>query len=112
MSHRVLLVDDSSIDREVYRSMLGQQASGLVMDEAGNAAEAIRQLRKQRYECVFLDHEMPGGDGLSVLNAVRAFNTSPIVMLTGTADVEVAVAALRAGAIDYLIKDSIEASQL
>ena len=112
MSHRVLLVDDSEIDRAVYRSMLERQGAKLVIDEADSAAEAIRRLGARTYDCVFMDHQMPGGDGLSVLNAVRSFNKSPSVMLTGTAEIEVAVAALRAGALDYLVKDEIEAEQL
>jgi CheY-like chemotaxis protein len=112
MSHRVLLVDDSQIDRSVYRSMLEQQMSGLAIDEAGGVRDAIDRLRAQRYDCVFLDYEMQDGTGLSVLTAAQSFNRSPVVMLTGHADADIAVAALRAGAIDYLIKDTLEAQQL
>ena len=112
MSHKVLLVDDSAIDRSVYRTMLEQKMPGLEIDEAAGGTEAIRQLRERRYDCVFLDFEMPDANGLAVLSAVQPFNRSPVVMLTSTDEAGVAVAALRVGAIDYLIKDGAEPDQL
>ena len=112
MKHKVLLVDDSPIDRTVYRTMLAQNMPNLQIDEADGPVAAVRKLRERRYDCVFLDYEMEGGTGLSVLEQVQSFNKSPIVMLTSTADVDIAVTALRAGALDFLVKGEIAAEHL
>jgi CheY-like chemotaxis protein len=112
MSYRVLLVDDSPIDRAVYRGMLEQKLPGVQIEDAGNVRDATRLLRDRHYDCVFLDYEMPDGTGLTVLSDVQKFNRSPVVMLTGTNEANVAVAALRSGAIDYLVKDGVEADHL
>lgn len=112
MSHTVLVADDSDIDRSVYRSMLEQKMPGLHVDEAAGGLEAVRRLRERSYDCVFLDYEMPDSNGLAVLVAVQPFNRSPVVMLTSHDDATIAATALRSGAIDYLVKDAVDADQL
>lgn len=112
MKHRVLLVDDSADARLLYRGMLKQHMPELRVEEAGGAVEAITLLKKARYDCVFLDYLMDDGTGLAVLEQVQSFNRSPIVMLTGRGEAELAVLALRAGAIDYLVKDTLKAEHL
>jgi CheY-like chemotaxis protein len=112
MKHRVLLVDDDASIRAAYRSMLTGHMPGLRIEEAGGAVEAIRLLKKERYDCVFLDYMMDDGTGLAVLTEVQPFNKSPIVMLTGRVEAQLAVSALRAGAVDYLVKDTLRAENL
>ena len=108
MPHKVLLVDDSPVDRVMYRTLLNKNVPGLSFEEAGTAREALALLRLRRYDCVFLDYLMPDGNGLEVLTALDKSNPSPIIMLTATDDTETAVEALKAGASDYLIKDRLD----
>lgn len=112
MPHRVLLIDDSPIERAAYRGMLDQQMPGLSIEEAGTAKEAMQRLLERPYECVFLDFLLPDGDGVSVLKAVERGSSSPVVMLTGSDDIDTAVEALKAGAIDFLVKDRVNAISL
>jgi DNA-binding NarL/FixJ family response regulator len=108
MPQKILLIDDSPVDRVMYRSLLSKNVPGLVFEEASNAREGLSLLRLSRYDCVFLDYLMPDGNGLEVLSALDRNITSPIIMLTGTDDTDTAVEALKAGARDYLVKDRID----
>lgn len=114
MPHKVLLVDDSSVDRVMYRQILERnvKGGGLAFEEVGTAQEGIRALQRSRYDCAFLDYEMPDGNGLEVLRAVERTSKTPVVMLTGVDDTEVAVEALKSGAIDFLMKDRINSGAL
>lgn len=107
MPHRILLVDDNPVARTLYREMLDKQVRGLSFDEAQGARQAVDLLLRQRYDCVFLDYEMPDGTGLDVLRAVAQSCRSPIVMLTATEDPAIAVAALKAGAVDFVMKERV-----
>jgi CheY-like chemotaxis protein len=103
----VLLVDDSPIDRTLYKHMLSQHVRGLTFEEGGCAKDAVDLLRAKRFDCAFLDYLLPDGNGLEVLMALQQVNRTPVVMLTANEDPETAVEALRSGAVDYLIKQRL-----
>src|SRR5690606_32796184 len=67
----------------------------------------LEQLRSgERFDVCALDHYMPGRDGLDILPEITALaGHPPVVYVTGAQDGRIAVAALRAGAADYVIKD-------
>jgi len=100
---RLLIVDDdqstlASLSR-AFR-MAGYEA--VVCD---NATRAIALLRSERFDLVFSDVVMPGKDGLSMLAEVRDLGiTTPIIMISGQATVDMAVRATRLGAVDFLEK--------
>ena len=100
---RLLIVDDdqstlASLSR-AFR-MAGYEA--VVCD---NAARAITLLKTERFDLVFSDVVMPGKDGLTMLAEVRELGIStPIIMISGQATVEMAVRATRLGAVDFLEK--------
>ncbi len=100
----ILLVDD---DPQITRS-LGQwlELSDFIVQVASSAdeAEAIMESGKP-IDVVLSDVRMPGRDGLDLLRALRQRDTGlPVVMLSGHADVPMAVEALKAGAFDFLTK--------
>ena len=101
---RILYIDDDpGIARLVGRA-LGKQ--GYAVEHAVDGAEGLRRLREGSFAVVGLDHSMPGEDGLSVLRQIRALpDHPPVVYVTGSEDSRVAVAALKAGAVDYVWKD-------
>ncbi len=78
---------------------------GFRVETASSGGEAVRRLEEAEYDLVLTDLHMDGGDGISVLAEIqqRAPLTISIV-LTGFASVETAIAALRSGAYDYLVK--------
>jgi signal transduction histidine kinase/CheY-like chemotaxis protein len=65
------------------------------------------------YDCVFLDYNIPGGDGLTLLRGIRQAGLEvPVVMLTGHGDEQVAVELMKAGAVDYVAKGSVTPERL
>jgi DNA-binding NtrC family response regulator len=70
-----------------------------------NAAKALELARTQSFDLIFSDVVMPGKDGLSLLEDLRGQGvTTPVVMMSGQAHIEMAVRATRLGAIDFLEK--------
>jgi len=104
MAPRVLYIDDDpGIGRLVQKSL---QANGFDVELAHSGDSGLDLVRSQAFDIVALDHHMPGKTGLQVLNEIRALsNPPPVVYVTGSEDSRVAVAALKAGAIDYVWKD-------
>ncbi|HSB77023.1 MAG TPA: sigma-54 dependent transcriptional regulator [Terriglobales bacterium] len=70
-----------------------------------NAAKALELARSQNFDLIFSDVVMPGKDGLALLEELRAQGvTTPVVMMSGQAHIEMAVRATRLGALDFLEK--------
>ncbi len=71
-----------------------------------SGVEGLERIRAGGIDVVALDHYMPGQDGLQTLEAIRALPAPPpVVYVTGTQESRVAVAALKAGAADYVVKE-------
>lgn len=100
---KILIVEDDLFFREMYASLL--QAEGYLTDTASCGLEALDLLSKDKYGLVITDLVMPDISGLEILSRVR--ETDPgidVIMVTGNANLESAVFALKHGARDYLIK--------
>jgi PAS domain S-box-containing protein len=106
---RILLVDDDEVDRAAVRHALRGRWE---IDEAISAAGAVERLRARPYDCVILDHGLPGEDGLSLLRRIRGAGiTTPVLVVTGLED-EIAAALIAAGASDYLPKSDVTPRRL
>lgn len=105
MALKLLLVDDEPLARSRLRTLLAECSApaGDVAGEAGNAAQAMEQMRRQPFDAVLLDIHMPGADGLALAQALRALPHAPVVIFV-TAYAEHAVAAFDLEAVDYLTK--------
>ena len=99
---RVLVVDDDPQIRRVLRSTLA--ARGYEVRDARSGEEALEILRRDRYDLVLLDVNMPGMSGLEACRAIRMSSDIAIIMLTVSDAEEDKVAALDAGADDYVTK--------
>jgi len=103
MSLRILVADDDNRVRSGLVAVV--QALGHRTLEAATGREAVKVAERERPEVVLLDLQMPDGTGLEVLpDLVRDEDAPSVVMVTGVADVSTAVAAMRAGAADFLEK--------
>ena len=103
MKSRVLIVDDEADIRELLSLTL--QRMGLDTDCAANEFEATQLLQKHVYDLCLTDMRLPDGDGLQLLEHVgRHCATMPVAVITAHGSAENAVAALKAGAFDYLSK--------
>ena len=96
--------DDAALARLVER---GLKRQGFVVEHAGNGADGIARLRQGGIDVVALDQHMPGLDGLETLEQIHALaDAPPVVFVTASQDSSIAVTALKAGADDYLVKDT------
>ncbi len=114
-SASVLLVDDEAAYREGIRNLLHglRQELPLSIRETSSTQEATEMIRSSNPDCILLDYRMPGVDGLVWLKtAMELCPESAIIMVTGVGSEEVAVEAMRRGAIDYLVKGSITRERL
>lgn len=101
----ILIADDSTVIRAVVRDQL--EAEGYDVHEAADGEAAIAACREVEPDAVLLDVEMPGLDGREVLARLKgdpALRDIPVVFLTGRTATDDLVAAIRAGAHDYLKK--------
>lgn len=105
---RVVLVDDHRVVRRGLRSFLESFADVHVLGEAASGEEALQHLETWLPEVVVMDLNMPGGiDGIETTRRVRALAPhTQVVVLTAHTDEARVVAALRAGALGYVRKDS------
>ncbi|WP_059006060.1 response regulator [Streptomyces specialis] len=103
---RVLVVDDEALIRTGFRLIL-DAAGGIEVVGAVSGGEALDAVRRHRPDVVLLDIRMPDVDGLTVLAAIRALTSPPVVAMLTTFDTdEYIAAALRAGASGFLLKDT------
>ncbi|MCO6416720.1 response regulator [Siccirubricoccus sp. KC 17139] len=105
--HRILYIDDEpGLRRLVQRDL---QRHGYTVETAPDGEAGLAQAQTGGFDCVCLDHYMPGQDGLETLAGLRALpEPPPVIFVTGADDGRLAVAALRAGAADYVIKEAGE----
>jgi len=105
MTLQLLVVDDEPLARSRLRTLVGdcRTPEARVDGEAGNAAQAMEQLQRLRFDAVLLDVHMPGADGLALAQILRRMPKPPAVVFV-TAHAEHAVAAFELDAVDYLTK--------
>lgn len=107
----VFVVDDDEGVRESLSALL--QASGFAAEAFGEGAEFLASVGPSRRGCVLLDVRLPDMNGLEVLTELAGRGVRlPVVMITAYADVALAVAAMRAGATDFLEKPYAEEALL
>ncbi len=101
--NRVLIVEDDEDTRANIADIL--ELDGYDCDGAGTLAESLRQLREQQYFAVVLDRKLPDGRATESLPRIRALAPDvAIIVVTGYADLDGAIVALREGASDYILK--------
>jgi two-component system, OmpR family, KDP operon response regulator KdpE len=98
----VLVVEDEPQLQRLLRVTL--EANAMRCMEALNAAEAIRRIRDQRPDLILTDLGLPDGDGIEVIRAARAMTRAPILVLSARTQEREKIAALDAGADDYVTK--------
>ena len=99
----VLIVDDEADIRELLVLTLSRM--GVDADTVGSVKEAQEALKARSYDLALTDMRLPDGDGLQVLRHIAEhYGNTPVAVITAFGSTENAVAALKAGAFDYLAK--------
>jgi putative two-component system response regulator len=101
----VLLVEDDDDHAMLVTDVLERALEGAVVSRAGSVARAAELSLGSSWSLAVVDHNLPDGLGMEVLDTLRANDpTMPIVMLTGQGSEEMAIEAFRHGASDYVVK--------
>lgn len=112
---RILVVDDVEMNIKVFKGLL--KKTGLVIDSALSGDEAIELIDKNHYDMIFLDHMMPGKDGVETFKELKASHNDrisgvPIIMLTANAISGVEAEYMDEGFDGYLSKPVVRAKLL
>ncbi|MFI1355309.1 response regulator [Streptomyces sp. NPDC020898] len=104
---RVLLADDHPVVRDGLAAMLATQPDLTVVGEAATGAEALHRTASLAPDVVLMDVQMPGMDGIAATAAIRAAHPEVRVLVLTTYDTDADItAAVDAGAVGYLLKDT------
>lgn len=100
----VLIVDDSEHDRLICQRALVETGWDLI--EAATVSSGLAMLATSRPDVVLLDFRLPDGTGIDFLSKMEDTGSAPpVIVLTGANDVSIAVEAMKAGAVDFYVKD-------
>ncbi len=134
--YSILLVDDDEVDRLTVKRAFKKAGLAVKLTEAVNGEQAIatleakessvivdvsetnsysRSIKKKldKFDLILLDYRLPDIDGLQLITAIKTLKIeSPIIVLTGQGDEEIAVEMMKSGAADYLSKAKIEPNNL
>ncbi|NTW87604.1 MAG: SpoIIE family protein phosphatase [Desulfobulbaceae bacterium] len=101
---KILVVDDDALIRDIIGMVLAEE--GYIIRTAADGAEALQRHADEPVDLIVSDMNMPELDGLALIKALRGHDDPvPVIILTGNSEIATAIAALRHGASDYLLKD-------
>lgn len=100
---RILVVDDESSIRNTLREIL--EFEKYQVDEAGDGMDAIARIKQHDYDAVLMDIKMPKMDGMDALERLELLRPDlPVIMISGHANIDTAVEAVKKGAFDFISK--------
>lgn len=111
----LLILDDSKFDRHRIRRMSREAGIPIFMDEVASIDQMRGMLDEERFDLILIDYRLTDGTGLDALELVRNHPGNahcPTIMVTGAADRDVAVRAMRLGCSDFLEKSELTAETL
>ncbi|MET1255602.1 sigma-54-dependent transcriptional regulator [Aliikangiella maris] len=99
----ILLIEDETEQRQILKSILIEQH--YQVSDVGNGEQGIKLIQQQTFDIVISDWKLPGVDGVDVLNTLKQYSPlSSFILITAHGDASHAIATIRAGADDYLLK--------
>ena len=110
---KILIADDDAVDRKLIRRALNDAEIVCNCTEVVSVEEALDVCLQRVFDCVFIDYQLPGENGLEGISDLRQLHPyMAIIMSTGHGDEEVATEAIRRGATDYVVKAHIQPKRL
>ncbi len=105
MHSRLLVVDDDPVLVQVLREVLSRRFPDAQVETCTSSKESLERIERTDYDVILSDVRMPGVDGMALLKRAHELRPdTPILLLTGMGDYELAVQALRGGAFDFIAK--------
>jgi signal transduction histidine kinase len=113
-SRRILIIDDSEDDRDLYRRYLAKDTlADWVIVESQDGEEGVSRFHADPSDLVLLDYSLPGRSGIDLLNDFRGNkHYVPVVLVTGQGNEAIAIECMKNGAQDYLVKGDITPESL
>jgi len=111
----ILLIDDDDIDIMAFNRAIKKTNLNVIVESMVSADEVFDCLPEiiLKYDCIFLDYQLPGADGLQILKRFRQTGvTASVIITTSQGDEKIAVEMMKAGAFDYFPKADISPSKL
>ena len=103
---KVLIVDDHPIVRRGLKEVLREEASFSIAESA-NAVEALHAIKREEFDLVIVDIDLPGMNGLELLKEIKRHNKNlPVLILSVYPEDQIAVRALKAGASGFVSKEA------
>lgn len=112
-SLNILIIDDE-VDRINVRHLLEDEEVNAIIHEASNCASGREKIKLNKFDCILIDYKLPDATGVEVLEKIREEdqNDSPLILLTGMGDEELATEVMKKGASDYLSKNNLKGETL
>jgi signal transduction histidine kinase len=110
----ILVVDDQAESRDLLKLLLGRiPGANFQIETSADGDDALRRLQGKGFDLVFLDYRLPPTDGLDVLDKIRQHHPKTAVVMTTTSGSEqIAVAAMKKGAMDYLTHKDLQQADM
>ncbi len=103
---KLLIVDDNNSTRKLIRSIMRPYGHEIV--ESGNGSDAVKLYASELPDCVFMDYEMPGINGIKATETIKgSFPNARIIIVTMFDDEYLRAAAIKAGAERYVLKEDL-----
>jgi len=108
ITYKIFLVDDDEIDAMAFERTLKKTGLDYSLTHCKDANEALEQVNLVQYDCIFLDYQLPGSDGLALLKKIKEMGiAAPIAVMTSQGDEKIAVEMMKAGAFEYFPKAEV-----
>jgi|MudIll2142460700_1097286.scaffolds.fasta_scaffold23189_1 signal transduction histidine kinase len=109
----ILMVDDDHVDRLAIRRAIEQSGLDASIDEARDTPEAFEKISSKPYDCLLVDHDLPGMSGTDFTHQLRERGTlTPVVLVTSQQDETLVQAAVDAGVTDFFPKGDLSPRRL
>lgn len=113
MKGRILYLDDSVIELELIKHILNYKSDTYETVYFTDPAMGIREIENREFDVIILDYQLPNITGLEIIDKIKLTEkneNTPVIMLTGEGDENIAVSAMKKGAFDYFVKGNIDHS--
>ena len=110
---KILLIEDDKADASVFKRAMKKTYLDYEMEICTEGEQVLPVLKSANFDFVFLDYQLPGADGLAILQQIKLeFMNMPVVVITSQGDEKIAVDMMKNGAFDYFPKSYITSERL